>query len=113
MDRLLQDLRYTLRTLKERPAFTAVVLLSLALGIGANGAVFSVFRAAVLPLRSTHLRRVCHRDGGRNARGLLRSCAPCPHDRPDHRAARRVIGSCVRFLHTYSPRRSCIHKTAF
>ncbi len=48
MDRFLQDLRYTLRMLRERPSFTAVVILSLALGIGANTAVFSVFRAAVL-----------------------------------------------------------------
>lgn len=48
MNTLLQDLRYARRSLSSNPGFAAVVILTLALGVGANSAIFSVLQAVVL-----------------------------------------------------------------
>lgn len=50
METLWQDLRYAIRTLLKRPAFAATVVLTLALGIGVNTAVFTLFDIFLRPL---------------------------------------------------------------
>src|SRR4051812_42029885 len=67
-DNFLQDLRYALRSLGKSPGFTAVIVLTLALSIGANSAIFSVIEGVLL-------RPLPYREPDRIARGFTKSAA--------------------------------------
>ena len=90
MERLIQDVRYGVRMLWKRPGFAAVVVSTLALGIGANTAIFSVVNAVLLrPLPYRNAERLVWVAG--NVRGGTNRASVSPPDYVDYRAQNTVF----------------------
>lgn len=80
MKELFQDLHYGWRMLQKTPGLTAVIVLMLALGIGANSAVFSIFGATLLrPLPYEKPAELVHLNGWRNQGSFQENPFSCPN----------------------------------
>jgi predicted permease len=81
MNNLFLDLRYGLRMLARNPGFTAIAILSLALGIGVNTSIFSLVNAALLrPLPLEHPEQIVHLRGVVKGRDTINLSFPAYQD---------------------------------
>jgi hypothetical protein len=96
LETFLQDVRFALRMLRKNPGFTAVAVLTLALGIGANTAIFSVVYAVVLkPLPYAHVEHLVNVFAANLQEGIAGTGIPTPTSRI---CARRIT-----FLPSWRP----------
>src|ERR1700685_557517 len=101
LDDLVQDLRYAFRTLRKNPGFTLIAILTLALGIGANTAVFSVIDSVILrPLPFAHSDRLVWFNG-KFSLGDLADVSP--PDFLDYRASNQSFDRLVSMNNHPSP----------
>jgi putative ABC transport system permease protein len=79
METLLQDIRYGVRSLLKHPGFTAIAIITLALGIGANSAMFTTVNAVLLrPLAFPESERIVWLEGVNPAQGITQSNMSIP-----------------------------------
>ncbi len=98
VETLWQDLRFGLRMLAKNPGFTAVAVLTLALGIGANTAIFSVVNAVLLrSLPYKEPGRLVYVWSAEKARGINQSTVSIP-DLRDWREQNRVFDGLAGWL---------------
>ncbi len=98
METLFQDIRYGVRTLIKKPGFTAIAVIALALGIGANSAIFSVVNAVLLrPLPFDQPEQLVLVWEKRPALGRVRNPAS-PPDFVDWRAQNQVFEDMAAFV---------------
>jgi predicted permease len=97
IDTIGQDLRYGVRSLLKYPAYTAVILLTLALGIGANTAIFSVVHAVLLSsLPYAHGDRLVEVRQQQTRRGI-NNIGLSPKEMDDYRAQTASLDALVEY----------------
>jgi putative ABC transport system permease protein len=98
MEKLFKDIQYGIRGLLKRPGFTAVAVITLALGIGANSAIFSVVNAVLLrPLAFPESERLVLLEGINPSEGITRSNVSVP-DFADWQSQNQVFEQMAGFV---------------
>jgi putative ABC transport system permease protein len=97
IETLMQDLRYSVRLIRKAPTFASLVILILALGIGANSSIFSVVNAVLLrPLPYTQPQQLVYLEESNPQQGFPRFSAS-PANFLDWRAQNRSFEQMVAF----------------
>jgi putative ABC transport system permease protein len=98
IETLVQDLRYSVRMLRKAPSFASLVILILALGIGANSSIFSVVNAVLLrPLPYPQSQRLVYLEESNPQQGFP-SFSASPANFLDWRAQNRSFEQMVAFV---------------
>jgi putative ABC transport system permease protein len=98
METLLKDIRYGFRSLAKHPAFTAIAVLTLALGIGANSAMFSTVNSVLLkPLSYPGADRIVVVEGINPPKGITQSNLSIP-DFADWQSQNQVFDQLAGFV---------------